>query len=105
MKNGIILQQGQKCLDFSYGQGFYLNPSFGDAKAWALQKSRAVPSIIGTALIYNFSRDSFKGVLLNTKDEWQQVVRHYRSEMVCSILKNLKNWLENTGYIFAEIAS
>ena len=44
MKNGMILQQGQKCLDFSHGQGFYLNPSFGDSKAWALQKSGAVSS-------------------------------------------------------------
>ena len=62
MKNGIILQQGHKCLDFSHGQGFYLNPSFGNAKVWLLQKSSAVSSAVGAVLIYNFSRDSFKGV-------------------------------------------
>ena len=104
-KNGIILQQGQKYLDFSHGQGFYLNSSFRDAKCWALQKSRTVPSTIGAVLIHNFSRDSFKGVLLNTKDEWQQVVRYYRSGMICSICGNLKNRLESTDYIFGEIAS
>ena len=59
----------------------------------------------GAVLIYSFSKDDFKGVSLNTKDEWQQIVRHYRSGMICSVRENLKNRREDTGYIFREIAS
>ena len=104
-KNGIILRQGKQYLDFSHGQGFYLSPNLTDAKKWALQKSQIVRSTIGAVLIYNFSQNDFKGLLFNTNDEWQSVVRYYRSGMISSILENLKNRLENTDYIFGEIAS
>ena len=105
MKNGIILQQGKQYLDFSHGQGFYLSPNLTDAKKWAWQKSQTVRSTSGAVLIYNFSQNDFKGLLFNTSDEWQSVVRYYRSGMISSILENLKNQLENTDYIFGEMAS
>ena len=104
-KNGIILQRGKQYLDFSHGHGFYLSPNWMDAKIWALQKSGTVSSTNGAVLIYNFSQNDFKEVLLNTKDEWQSVVKYYRSGKICSIPGNLKNRLESADYIFGEIAS
>ena len=105
MKNGIMLQRGKEHMDFSHNRGFYLSPNLMDAKTWAWQKSGTVSSTNGAVLIYNFSKNDFHGVLPNTRDEWQSIVRYYRSGMICPIPENLKNRLENTDYIFGKMAS
>ena len=103
-KNGIMLQRGNKHMDFSHNHGFYLSPNLMDAKDWAEQKSGIVSSTKGAVLIYSFSKNDFHGVVPNARNEWQSIVRYYRSGMICSIPKDLKNRLEYTDYIFGKIA-
>ena len=106
-QNGIILREGRRNQDFSHGQGFYLNANFTDAKDWALKKCRVASSmnIIGAVLIYNFSRDIFKGVeLFSNKRKWESVVKYFRSGMTYDVHEDLEKTLEETDYIIGEIA-
>lgn len=80
VKNGIMPNVGKPKLDFSHGDGFYLNPDAGQALEWVEQLQAAAVIIFDASeeIIKEFTCLDLRSCL---DIKWERVVKWYRSGM------------------------
>lgn len=80
IRNGIDLQRGKDCGDFSDGNGFYLTSSYTFAHHWPQSMMKKSNTAV---LVFKIKNDAFtesKGLTFDTADEnWEKCVGFFRN--------------------------